>query len=147
MSHITVTFKGSSKQRLDMRWLSDIHSQTNNVDEVKKQTLLIGNTNVEIGDLFEISGKVPCEQIVLENANNKMDYVGYALAKGSQLTAMGDIGHYSGANLSGGNLKVNGDVLNYAGCSMSGGLIEITGSGKDYIGSAFAGEKKGMSGR
>ena len=146
MSHTTVTYKGNTQQRIDMRWLSEVSTKSNNASQIENLSLLVGNEDINVGDLFEITGKVPNEKIVLENPNTKMDYVGFALSQGLRFQVKGNIGHYAGAQLSGGKLKVDGDVQDFAGCGMSKGLVEISGNGGDYIGSAFVGKKKGMSG-
>ena len=146
MSHTTVTYKGNTQQRLDMRWLSEVSTKSNSASQIENLSLLVGNEDINVGDLFEITGKVPNEKIVLENPNTKMDYVGFALSQGLRFQVKGNIGHYAGAQLSGGKLKVDGDVQDFAGCGMSKGLVEISGNGGDYIGSAFVGKKKGMSG-
>lgn len=146
MSHTTVTYKGAINQRLDMRWLSHAASQSEKIDEIKSQSLKIGNETINIGDLFEITGKYPSESIVLENTNEQMDYVGHNLLTGTQFTVKGNCGHFAGAELAGGILNIEGNVQDYAGCAMTKGLIEVTGNGGNYIGSATTGSKKGMSG-
>ena len=146
MSHTTVTYKGNIHQRLDLRWLSHAAGKFTSIDQINKHSLKVGNENVNVADLFDVSGKYPNESIVLENANEQMDYVGHALPTGIQFTVSGNCGHFVGADLAGGNIKVEGNVQNYAGCAMNKGLIEITGNSGDYIGGADTGSKKGMSG-
>ena len=146
MSHTTVTFKGNTHQRLDMRWLSEASANTTSLAQIENYSILVGNEKNNVGDLFEFSGKIPNEKIILENSTTKMDYIGYGLRHGVRFQVKGDVGHYAGAQLSGGKLKVDGDVQNYAGCGMTKGLIEVSGNAGDYVGSAAAGEKKGMSG-
>lgn len=146
MSHTTVTFKSDVQQRIDMRWLSELSAKSNSTNQIEKHSLLVGSEQVNVGDLFDISGKVPNEKIVLENSTTKMDYVGYALSNGLRFQVKGNVGHYAGAKLAGGKLKVDGNVQDFAGSGMSKGLVEISGNGGDYAGGAAAGEKKGMSG-
>ena len=144
MSHTTVTFNGSTRARIDMRTLSQALNQTTSVSKIKKEPFLIGKKKTQIGDVFKISGQRLSKNIVLKNANNKMDYVGHKLNK--NLTVEGDCGHYAGAQLAGGKLVINGNTLDYAGCNMKKGTIEIKGDAGNYLGSALASEKKGMSG-
>jgi len=146
MSHTTVTFKDSTQQRIDMRWLSKLCKAQNEDESIDNLSILVGKEKVSIRDLFKITGKIPNEKIVLENPTTKMDYVGHELTKGLRLTVTGNIGHFAGTVLSGGTLKVEGDVCDFAGCGMKKGLIDISGNGGDYIGGAPVGEKKGMSG-
>ena len=129
-----------------MRWLSHAINQSTNSDDAKKLPLQFDNEKTNVGDVFEISGSLSNQPIVLENSNQSMDYLGHALTKNSELTVNGDVGHFSGAKLAGGKLIVDGNTQDYAGCGMSKGLIEITGNANDYLGGAFAGDKKGMSG-
>lgn len=146
MTHTTVTFKGSTKQRLDMRWLSQAINESSNIDTVKNQALSVGNEKFTIGDFFEITGSFSEHPVILENTNQSMDYIGHALRKDALLTVKGNVGHFAGAELAGGKLVIDGNTQDYAACGMSKGLIEITGNAKDYVGAAYAGDKKGMSG-
>ncbi len=146
MTHTTVTYKGSSKQRLDMRWLSRAINESANCDEVKKQPLQVGNEKLNIGEFFEISGSFSGQPVVFENANQSMDYLGHALIKDAQLTVKGNVGHFVGAELAGGKLIIEGNAQDYAACKMSKGLVEIMGDANDYLGGAYAGDKKGMAG-
>ncbi len=146
MTHTTVTYKGRTKQRLDMRWLSHAIHQASNSDAIKKLPLQIGNEKSNVGEFFDITGSFTNQYVVLKNSNQKMDYLGHSLSAGVELTIEGDVGHFAGAELAGGKLIIDGNSLDYAGCSMSQGLIEITGNVNDYLGGAYEGEKKGMSG-
>ena len=146
MTHTTVTYKDSTNQRLDMRWLSHAIHQSLNNNAIKKLPLQIGNEQSNVGEFFDITGSITKQSVVLENTNQQMDYLGHALATDTRLTVKGDAGHFTGAELAGGILIIDGDTLDYAGCNMSKGLLEITGNVNDYLGGAFFGEKKGMSG-
>ena len=144
MSHTTVTYNGSAKSRIDMRLFSQAVGQTTSVAKLKKEPFLVGNRKVQIGDVFKITGQRLARSLVLENSNNKMDYMGHNLKH--SLTVEGDCGHYAGARLAGGSLIIKGNVLDYSGCNMRAGSIEICGNTGDYLGSALPSEKKGMSG-
>ena len=144
MSHTTVTYNGSTKSRIDMRLFSQAISQTTSVAKLKKEPFLIGNKKAQIGDVFKISGQRLSSNLVLENSNIKMDYVGHKLKH--TLTVEGDCGHYAGTQLLGGSLIIKGHSLNYTGCNMRAGNIEICGDAGDYVGSALPSERKGMSG-
>ncbi len=146
MSHTTVTYKGSTHMRIDMRWLSDALNQSSKAEEVKSNSLHIGNETIKIGDLFDISGGDFTDSVVLENSHKKMDYIGSKLQAKNKIKVEGDCGHYVGAQLAGGKLKVNGNTLDYTACSMKQGTIKISGNCGHYAGSAMAGTKKGMSG-
>lgn len=146
MTHTTVTYKGSSSQRLDMRWLSEAISQSSSSDVAKKSPIQIGNVKTSIGELFDIDGSFSNQAVTLENSNSQMDYVGHALASDFELTVKGDVGHFTGAKLAGGKLVVDGSTQNYAGCAMTKGLLEVSGNANDYLGGANAGDKKGMNG-
>lgn len=146
MSLTTVTYKGSTSVRLDMRWLSEAVMQADGNNDINKREISVGNKKIAIGELFDISGSISADEIVLENSNSKMDYIGHALPSGAKITINGDCGHYVGAELAGGTLKIDGSVLDYAGCAMVAGLIEISGNGGNYTGSAYSGAKKGMAG-
>ena len=146
MSRTTVTYKGSSDQRIDMRWLSDALINKASADVINQQRLNIGSNQVEVGDLFTISGDLSTTEVALENSNSKMDYIGHALPNDTQMIVEGDCGHYAGANLAGGNLIINGNALDYLGCMMQNGTLEVKGDCRNYAGGAAVGEKKGMAG-
>ncbi len=150
MSLTTVTYKSDSNKepqfRLDMHWLSNAIDCACSSDDAKKLTLQIGNETSPVGDHFEIEGNFDQQTIRLENANQKMDFVGYALPENIELNVAGDVGHYAGSSLKGGKLKIQGNVDDFAGCEMSKGVLEINGNAGDYLGGAQAGNKKGMSG-
>ena len=146
MTHTTVTYKGNSPQRLDMRWLSEAIIQSSNCDVVKNLPIQIGNETANVGEIFDVEGSFSNQAVVLENSNSQMDYVGHALATEVELTIKGSVGHFAGAELAGGKLVIEGNTQNYAGCSMRKGLLEISGNANDYLGGAYAGDKKGMNG-
>ena len=146
MSHITVTYKGSTSMRINMQWLSDALNQSSKAEEIKSNTISLGKESVEIGDLFDISGGDFTDTAVLENSNDKMDYIGSQLQSKHKIKVEGDCGHYVGAQLAGGKLKIKGSTLDYTACSMKKGIIKIGGDCGHYAGSAMAGTKKGMSG-
>jgi formylmethanofuran dehydrogenase subunit C len=146
MTHTTVTYKGSSKQRLDMRWLSQAINECSSSEAIKRLSLQVGNEKCNVGDLFDITGSFSDQPVMLENPNKSMDYIGHALRKDTQLTVNGNVGHFAGADLMGGKLTIDGNVQDYAACKMSKGLIQVMGDANHYLGSAYAGEKKGMTG-
>ena len=146
MSHTLVTYKGSTQMRIDMRWLSEALNQSSSAHQVKSNSIFIGKEQVAIGDLFDISDGDFSESAVLENSNDKMDYVGFDLQAKHKIKVEGDCGHYTGAQLAGGKLKIKGNTLDYTACSMKKGTIKIDGDCGHYAGSAMAGTKKGMSG-
>ena len=90
MSLTTVTYKGSVDQRLDMRWLSTAANESKSTNEVLKESIIIGNQNVSVADLFDISGSLSSEEIVLENTNEKMDYIGFLLNENKKCTIHGE---------------------------------------------------------
>ena len=93
--------------------------------------LQIGNEKSSVGEFFDVTGSFTDQTVILENSNQQMDYIGYALATDVELTIKGDVGHFAGAELAGGKLIIDGNTLDYSGCSMSKGSIEITGNGND----------------
>ena len=146
MSHTTVTYKGKIAQRIDMRWITTAMENIAKADAAKKITIPLGNEQISVGDLFDISGNFSNSAIVIENTHSKMDYVGSSLKEGFEISVKGDVGHFAGADLSGGALNIDGSTLDYTGCNMKKGLIEITANANDYVGGAYAGSKQGMLG-
>lgn len=143
---ITISCKQATNARIDMRWINSAIDKTLTADQAKTLTTPVGNKQVEIGELFAINGNFSSQQILLNKANNKLDFIGFSLPEHKQMTVAGDCGHYTGAELAGGKLVINGNAGNFTACSMRSGLLEINGNSQDYTGSAYAGYKKGMSG-
>lgn len=142
----TITFNSSTNIRIDMRWISTAINDVCSAEQAKKITIPVGNKATEIGELFDITGDFSNSDIVLNNANNKFDYVGYQLPASKRLIVESDCGHYAGAELAGGKLIINGNTNDFSACAMRSGVLEIKGNSGNYTGSAYAGHKKGMTG-
>lgn len=132
--------------RIDMRWLSAALNQSCTVDQVNSRHVFIGNEKIDIGDLFDISGQKFSGPVMLENSNDKMDYMGSGLTAGHSLEVAGNCGHYAGANMAGGTLTIKGNTLDFTASSMQAGIIKICGHCGNYAGGAPGGAKKGMCG-
>jgi hypothetical protein len=61
------------------------------------------------------------------NPHRRLHFLGFRLEEGKCLTVHGDVGHFTGAGLSGGLLRVNGSTGSWCGADMTGGRLEITG--------------------
>lgn len=129
-----------------MRWMHNAITESCTAEQAKKLSLPVGNKSVDVGELFEINGTFSNDNIYLNNTSAQLDYIGYALPEGIQLSVTGDCGQYVGAHLAGGKINVDGNAQHFVGCAMRKGTIEIEGDCGNYVGGAFTGQKKGMSG-
>lgn len=124
MTGYTLTYKHVSPAPIDGSVLRPDTLGALNRDELEKQTLRIGNTNVPLAELFNISGSAS-ETLTITDPP-LLDNVG--------------------AKMQAGNLIINGDVGDNLGASMRGGRIIVTGNAGNRVGGPSADEDRGMRG-
>ncbi len=141
MSALTLTLKNAPAQRIDCSPLTPDALADKSVADIE---LVSGNSTVRVDEVFDISGD-DTNDIVINNANGKLDFIGKAMTTGS-ITVNGDAGGYLGQFMEGGNITVNGNSYVYTACEMKGGQIKVNGNTGDFVGGARPGYKNGMTG-
>jgi len=141
MSALTLTLKNAPAQRIDCSPLTPEALADKSVADIE---LVSGNSTVRVDELFDITGD-DINNIVINNSNGKLDFIGKAMTQGS-ITVNGDAGAYLGQFMEAGDITVNGNSYIYTACEMKGGQIKINGNAGDFIGGARPGYKNGMTG-
>jgi formylmethanofuran dehydrogenase subunit C len=141
MSALTLTLKNAPAQRIDCSSLTPDVLVDKSVAGIE---LVSGNSTVRVDEVFDISGD-DANNIVINNGNGKLDFIGKAMTQGS-ITVNGDAGGYLGQFMEGGDITVNGNSYIYTGCEMKGGQIKVNGNTGDFVGGARPGYKNGMTG-
>jgi len=117
--------------------------------EIEVLTLLVGNKERMLCDLFEVSGEatdVPSDQAIrIEASVRSFREIGKGMT-GGQILIEGDAGFNVGEEMLGGTITVKEDAGSWLGSSMTGGLIEVHGNAGNQIGASYRGKGKGMSG-
>jgi formylmethanofuran dehydrogenase subunit C len=144
MSALTFTLSNAPAQRIDCAPLTADGLEGKSLAEIASIELVSGNRTVRVDQLFEVTGD-DVEQIVFNNSNGKLDFIGKAMSKG-QITVNGDAGAYVGQFMTAGDISVNGNSYYYTGCEMKGGQIKVNGNTGDFVGGARPGYKNGMTG-
>ncbi|MFH0860808.1 MAG: hypothetical protein V1921_06370 [Candidatus Altiarchaeota archaeon] len=70
---------------------------------------------------------------------SQMDWVGYSLEEGKELTVDGNVGIMAGREMTGGRLHIRGDARTYAGCDIKDGEMLVDGSVGDSGGQGMIG--------
>ena len=144
MSALTFTLKKTLTQKLDVAGLTPDLLAEKNLAEIAATPLPYGKQTLRADEVFEISG-TDSSQLIFENSNSKIDYLGARLKTGS-ITINGDAGAFLAFEMKQGEIMLNGNAADFAACGMAGGLLKINGNVGDFLGAALIGDKKGMKG-
>lgn len=117
--------------------------------EIKSLSLLVGNRERRLGDIFNVSGKIADassdQAITIEGDVSSFREVGKGMT-GGLIRFDGDAGFNVGEEMTGGTIVLNRDAKSWLGSSMMGGLIEVHGNAENQVGASYRGRGKGMSG-
>jgi len=112
-------------------------------DQVSRTKLAMGNTTVELGELFRVQGTCGDERLTVEGDLDHVHGLGREMSRG-HLHVRGDAGPQLGAEMMAGTIDVDGSVGDWAGAEMRGGLITIRGNTGSFLGAAYPGSRLGM---
>lgn len=144
MSALTFNLKQTPLHSINCSNLTPNHLAGKTADEIAAMPINYGNSTINVGELFEISG-ADANHILFKNAVNKLDYIGAKMASG-KITVEGSAGAYLGFNLKNGEIHCHGDSESFAACNMQNGLLRIDGNTGDFLGAGSEGLRKGMRG-
>ena len=108
-----------------------------------RMSVRVGNSPVELGELFEVQGERGDECLTLEG---DLEHV-HGLARGmslGKLIVRGNAGPELGAEMRSGAIDVEGSAGDWAGAELRGGVMRIRGSAGAYLGAAYPGSRLGM---
>lgn len=105
-----------------------------------------GNSQVPLGEFFDVSGHAADDQTVIWRGNcGHVKGIGAGLRSGV-IRIEGSAGLHLGADMTGGRILCEGSAGDWAGAEMRGGQLEIRGDAGDGVGGAYRGGQRGMSG-
>ncbi len=111
--------------------------------QASRTRLAMGNTTMELGELFRVQGTRGDERLTVEGDLSHVHGLGREMSRG-HLFIRGDVGPQLGAEMAGGTIEVDGSVGDWAGAEMRGGLITIRGNTGSFLGAAYPGSRLGM---
>jgi formylmethanofuran dehydrogenase subunit C len=115
------------------------------IDEISRLTVLHGNRQTPLGELFAVSGDAGDETLVLEGDFSGVHRLGAKLSRG-RIVVRGPAGRHVGSEMTGGEIVVEGDAGDWLGAQLRGGLVRVRGSAANHAGAAYAGSPRGMNG-
>ncbi len=111
--------------------------------EVERLPILVGRSDVPLGELFQVSGDGG-EAIEVEGDLSPFALVGASMSRG-RLVVRGAVGPRAAARMRGGTLLVDGRAGDHAGEGMTGGLLRIRGDAGDHLAAPVPGAPRGMN--
>ncbi len=140
---LVLKWRGATVLPVDGSGLSPESCRDRAPDEVKRRRLPLGNTSVELGELFQVAGTKGDEELVVEGDVRRVHDLGCRMGLGL-LRVHGDAGPQLGAGMTGGTIIVTGSVGDWAGAEMGGGKLSIRGDAGAFLGAAYPGSRRGM---
>lgn len=132
-------------QRLNLSVITPAALANLSPKEIANLPLWQGNQQSTLGEFFTIAGD-DANQLVIEGAQDRFDYLGAGLKAGQSLRIVGDAGAYLGQGMAGGKIEVEGNTGIFAGSRMKNGAILIHKNAGDFAGGTVAGDMQGMAG-
>ncbi|HET6324825.1 MAG TPA: formylmethanofuran dehydrogenase subunit C, partial [Planctomycetaceae bacterium] len=114
-------------------------------DEVRHTAIQYGNTQVPLGDFFDVAGSAADNALVWEGDCSKVKLIGAQLTEGT-IRVEGNAGMHLGAGMRGGAILVSGNADDWVGAEMHAGRIHIRGNAGDLVGAVYRGGRRGMTG-
>lgn len=140
---LTLRWRAATPHTVDAGELAPERLASLTALEIARIRLGVGNTEVDLGDLFHVEGAAEDGHLVLEGDLSRVDRVGQGMTSGT-LTIRGDVGAELGAEMAGGQIEVEGRAGDWAGAAMRGGFLRIRGGTGHALGSAYPGSRLGM---
>jgi formylmethanofuran dehydrogenase subunit C len=113
--------------------------------EIERIRIFVGNTQVPLAELFDISGDPSDQQLDWHGDLSGVHWIGARMVSGS-VRIHGSVGRHMGSEMSGGQIDVEGDAGDWVGAELKGGMIRIRGSAGHLVGGAYRGSRRGMTG-
>ncbi len=116
-----------------------------NCGEIERIRVFVGNTQVPLAELFDISGDPSDQQLDWYGDLSGVHWIGARMVSGV-MRIHGPVGRHLGSEMSGGQIDVEGDVGDWVGAELKGGMIHVHGSAGHLVGGAYRGSCRGMTG-
>lgn len=140
---LTLTWRDATAIPVDGSVLRPETFLDSSAEQASRTRLAMGNTTVEMGELFRVEGTRGNDRLTVEGDLSHVHGLGRELSIGN-IVIHGDVGPQLGAEMTGGTIEVDGSVGDWAGAEMLGGLITIRGNTGSFLGAAYPGSRLGM---
>jgi formylmethanofuran dehydrogenase subunit C len=104
-----------------------------------------GNTEVPLGEFFQVSGRAEDGDVRIEGDCSRVKWIGAGMTRG-RIWIEGNAGMHLGAEMRGGEIYVHGRAGDWLGAEMRGGRIHVHGDAGHLVGGAYRGSRRGMRG-
>ena len=113
--------------------------------QISKFPVRHGRHQVELGDLFKVSGSLgDSKTLVFDGLLKSVHWIG-AGQRGGTIQIQSATGRHVGSQMSGGRIICQSSVSDYLGIEMTGGSITVAGDAGDCVGGHYPGSKFGMN--
>ncbi|MBJ43287.1 MAG: formylmethanofuran dehydrogenase subunit C [Planctomycetaceae bacterium] len=113
-------------------------------DQVCRLPVMVGNRKVELGELFDVSGRGDDLALEFHGELEGVHWIGAGMSNGD-IRIHGMAGRHIGSGMKGGHIRVLGNAGDWVGAEMKGGLIHVHGSAGHLVGAAYRGSRRGMT--
>lgn len=140
---LTLSWRGVTSLPVDGSPLHPLTFRSHNADQIRRTPLRMGNTKVDLAELFHVQGTGDELRLTIEGNLSQVHGLARGMTDG-ELIIRGEVGAELGAEMAGGTIDVNGSVADWAGAEMRGGRIHIQGNAGAFLGAAYPGSRLGM---
>lgn len=113
--------------------------------EIARTPLRLGNREVPLGELFDVTGDPASGELVIEGGDAKLDRLAAGLAAGT-IRVLGDVGDELAREAGGGRIEVEGSAGAFACTGMREGTVVVRGDVGPHAASRRTGLRWGMQG-
>lgn len=142
---LTLTYHGRTSIPVEVEGIVPEALRGLGVGEIERLTILHGNREVPLAELFRVTGNADDEQISFVGNLAGVHWIG-AKQRAGTIRVEGEAGRHLGSGLDGGTIHVSGNAGDFAGTEMRSGLIHVRGSVGNLAGGAYRGSARGMTG-
>jgi formylmethanofuran dehydrogenase subunit C len=142
---LVLKYRGTTTIPLEAECITPVHFAGLAVTEFARLPLQHGNTQVPLGEFFEVAGDASDREVVVEGDCSRVKWLGAAMASG-RLRIEGNVGMHLGSEMTGGLIEVRGNAGDWVGAEMRGGRIHVQGDAGHLVGAGYRGSLKGMRG-
>jgi formylmethanofuran dehydrogenase subunit C len=140
-----LTYRGTTSIPVEAECLAPDQLAGKSAAEIATLPVQHGNTQVPLGEFFDVAGDASDAVIVLEGDCSRVKWVGTGMSRGC-LTIHGNIGMHLGSEMTGGEIHVHGQAGDWVGAEMRGGRIHVHGDAGHLVGGSYRGSAVGMRG-
>ena len=115
------------------------------LDQIRRQPVVFGNKEIELGQVFSVSGDPTDMHHVWKGDLSCVGGIGYRLSEGL-IRIEGNVGNHVGGRMTHGTIQVAGNVGDYVGAEMTGGLVHVQGDSGNGVGACYDGGQCGIGG-